>query len=64
LLGQLHHVTEDFFEDAVTNNDSTVMLDTLGSDTNEDALLYFAHMSNQYFCLAKDNIYTPMCFPT
>jgi len=49
-MGQLCHITEEQFIDAVTDAPIDTKLDTNGNDTNEDALLYFTRISkHQYF---------------
>ena len=53
----LHHITEDIFEDAaeviVSDFQSEEVPD---NDTNEDALLYFACVSRHYLHLVKSSL--------
>jgi hypothetical protein len=55
--GRLRNIKEEVFEDAVADDSITEdSVDTLiesTNDTNEDALYYFAHMTNQYLRLVK-----------
>jgi hypothetical protein len=53
--GQLQHITEEYFEDAVDNSDliESVSEGTSANDTNEDGLLYFACLTYHYLCLAR-----------
>jgi len=53
--GQLRHLTEEVFADAVMPDDSCVDDDVSGNDTNEDTLLYFARVSNHYLRLVKNS---------
>jgi len=55
--GQLRHLTEDVFEDAVDADDTADAIE-LGNDTNESDLLYFAHVSNHYLRLVKSDTST------
>ena len=48
------HVTEDMFVDAASD-DAQIVSDSSGNDTNEDALLYFARVSNHYLHLVKNS---------
>jgi hypothetical protein len=48
------HVTEDMFVDAASD-DAQIGSDSSGNDTNEDALLYFARVSNHYLHLVKNS---------
>jgi len=52
--GQLCHITEDMFVDAASDDTQNVS-DSSGNDTNEDALLYFARVSNHYLHLVKNS---------
>jgi len=54
-VGQLRHVTEELYEDAVDIEDNVVMTEGgfQDNDTNEDSLLYFARLSNHYLRLAR-----------
>ena len=49
--GQLSHITEDGFEDAEEDVDTIVEPADLGNHTNEESLLYFAHLSKHYLRL-------------
>jgi len=51
-VGQLHHITEEVFEDAsdVVDNEELV---AASNDTNEAELLYFARVSKHYLRLVK-----------
>jgi len=49
--GQLRHITEDGFEDAEEDVDTIVEPADLGNHTNEESLLYFAHLSKHYLRL-------------
>jgi hypothetical protein len=40
-LGNLHHITEESFVDAESNEIVETEIANSGNDTNEDALLYF-----------------------
>jgi hypothetical protein len=51
-VGQLRHVTEDMYEDAV-ETDAPEDTQDESNDTNEVDLLYFARMTNHYLCLVK-----------
>jgi hypothetical protein len=52
--GQLRHMTEDNFEDAVELDDSKdESFDDVDNDTNDSDLLYFARVSNHYLRLVK-----------
>jgi hypothetical protein len=57
--GQLKHIIEESFEDAVMDAKSAVMLDILANTTNEDDLLYFVCISNHYLCLVKNSSMLP-----
>jgi len=52
--GQLHHLIEENFVDAASD-EVPVDYPTNGNDTNEESLLYFARMSNHYLCLVKNS---------
>jgi hypothetical protein len=52
--GQLRHLTEDLFEDAV-EQDKNESEDHASNDTNEVDLLYFARVSNHYLRLVKNH---------
>ncbi len=58
LPGQLRHLTEDVFEDAVDTTDRIETVVSQDNDTNEDGLLYFACLTNHYLCLAKASLKT------
>jgi len=49
--GQLRHVTEVFFEDAVADDTTPVSYED--NVTNEDSLMYFACLTNHYLRLVK-----------
>jgi hypothetical protein len=51
--GQLHHITEETFEDAVSDNITDGNAEDCSNDTNEADLLYFARMTNHYLRLVK-----------
>jgi hypothetical protein len=46
--GQLRHLTEEVYEDAVDLDVVDASLDQPSNDTNEVDLLYFARVSNHY----------------
>jgi len=52
-IGQLRHLTEDTFEDAIAVDDSVDSADSPPNDTNEADLLYFARVMNHYLCLVR-----------
>jgi hypothetical protein len=54
-MGQLHHIQEETFEDAVSED--LPVVDTVvdcSNDTNEDSLYYFACLTNHYLCLVQN----------
>ncbi len=51
--GQLHHITEETFEDAVSDTITDGNDDVCSNDTNKADLLYFARMTNHYLRLVK-----------
>jgi hypothetical protein len=51
--GQLRHITEETFEDAVSDTITDGNDDVCSNDTNEADLLYFARMTNHYLRLVK-----------
>jgi hypothetical protein len=51
--GQLRHITEETFEDAVSDNITDGNTEDCSNDTNEADLLYFARMTNHYLHLVK-----------
>jgi hypothetical protein len=54
MSGQLRHMTEDLFEDAVELEESKdESIDIVDNDTNDSDLLYFARVSNHYLRLVK-----------
>jgi hypothetical protein len=53
--GQLRHLTEDVFEDAVDEDSKDESSDIPSNDTNEVDLLYFARISNHYLRLVKNS---------
>jgi len=53
-VGQLRHITEDVYEDAVESEGIEVVQDE-SNDTNEADLLYFARMTNHYLHLVKNS---------
>jgi hypothetical protein len=65
--GQLRHITEESFEDAVEPDDcGDNDHDVLCNDTNEDSLQYFAKVSNHYLRLVRNTDSSPrhsMQFP-
>ena len=55
--GNLHHITEDIFENAAEVVVSDIHSDEVPpNDTNEGALLYFDHVSNHYIYLVKSSL--------
>jgi len=52
-------VTEATFKDVIMEDDSEAVLDISGNDTNEDAFLYFACLSNHYLPLVKSSSLAP-----
>jgi len=50
--GQLHHITEDIFEDACVEYVEDSIEDE-SNDTNEESLNYFSRVTNHYLRLAK-----------
>jgi hypothetical protein len=53
--GQLHHITEEEFVDAVyTSND--VCSEEFSNDTNKEVLHYLTSVTNHYFCLVKSSL--------
>jgi hypothetical protein len=54
--GQLCHVTEEVFEDVVTNDNLSVTAEPLGNDTNEEDLLFFARISKHYLRLVTNSV--------
>jgi hypothetical protein len=54
--GQLRHLTEDQeAEEEIVEDVTDSMPDMSGNDTNEEALFYFARVSNHYLRLGKSN---------
>jgi hypothetical protein len=51
--GQLRHITEETFEDAVSDNITDGNTEDCSNDTNKADLLYFAQMTNHYLHLVK-----------
>ncbi len=51
--GQLRHITEDLIDFEELDDSDVALVDILSNDTNEDALIYFARMSNHYLRLAN-----------
>jgi hypothetical protein len=54
--GQLRHIMEDVFEDAVDEDSKDESLDISSNDNNEVDLLYFARVSNHYLCLVRSDL--------
>jgi len=52
--GQLRHITEETFEDAVDDSLENCT-DELGNDTNDESLHDIAQVSNHYLCLVKSS---------
>ncbi len=52
--GQLRHLTEEVFEDAVDQDNDVSYVETT-NDTNEVDLLYFARVSNHYLRLVRND---------
>jgi hypothetical protein len=50
--GQLHHITEESFEDAIEETDADCQ-DEVTNNTNDAILNYFEHISHHYSCLVK-----------
>jgi len=53
--GQLRHISEETFEDAVELSTSEVDLDDFANDTNEESLHYFACITNHYLRLVRSS---------
>jgi hypothetical protein len=53
--GQLRHITEENFLDAVENESNDACLESLDNDTNDVDLLYFARVSNHYLRLVHSS---------
>jgi len=53
--GQLRHISEETFEDAVELRSSEADLDEFANDTNEESLHYFACITNHYLCLVRSS---------
>jgi len=53
--GQLRHITEENFSDAVENESNDACLESLDNDTNDVDLLYFARVSNHYLRLVRSS---------
>jgi hypothetical protein len=49
--GQLRHIMEELYEDAADDVLTVVESSDIGNDTNEESLLYFAHLSKHYLRL-------------
>jgi hypothetical protein len=54
-VGQLCHVTEELYEDAVDDAEASNDIHDESNDTNETDLLYFSRMTNHYLCLVKSS---------
>ena len=54
--GQLRHITEEVFEDAIDEDSKDECLDETANDTNEVDLLYFARVSKHYLRLVKNDL--------
>jgi hypothetical protein len=52
--GQLRHISEEEFEDAVAVADESVPVTSEDNETNEDSLMYFARITNHYLRLVKN----------
>ena len=50
-VGQLRHITEEDYEDAVA--DDTLLVSSEDNNTNEESLMYFARLTNHYLHLVK-----------
>jgi hypothetical protein len=53
--GQIRHITEEQFVDTESEEIIETMSDNNGNDTNDDALYYFARLSNHYLRLVKSS---------
>ena len=53
--GQLRHIMEELYEDAADDVLTVVESSDIGNDTNEESLLYFAHLSKHYLRLVTTN---------
>jgi hypothetical protein len=49
--GHLHHIKDDIFEDAVSNDFVENIVDESTNDTNNEELIYFARVTNHYLRL-------------
>ncbi len=58
--GQLRHLTDENFEDAMTEDLPDTAVD-MSNDTNQDVLNYFARVTNHYLRLARSTLSHPNC---
>jgi len=54
--GQLRHVTEEEFTDAVVFEHNADDADFSANDSNEDGLLYFSRLTNHFLCLGRTSV--------
>jgi len=47
--GQLRHITEEVYEDALHEDVSDSIVDEGINDTDQEVLNYFSHVTNHYF---------------
>jgi hypothetical protein len=53
VTGQLRHLTEESYEDAIKDVSEDVVLQDTPNNTNDEVLHYFARVTNHYLCLVK-----------
>jgi hypothetical protein len=53
--GRLRHITEEHYEDALTEDVVDTDVPPVDNDTNEAELIYFARLTNHYLRLVKDS---------
>jgi len=58
--GQLRHLTEEAFEDALELEIKDESDDVTSNDTNEVDLLYFSRVSNHYFICSRTENFLPL----
>ena len=51
--GQLRHLTDENFEDALIEDVVDIVVEHEDNDTNEAELIYLAHLTNHYLRLVK-----------
>jgi len=53
--GQLHHITEEIYEDAIDMDSRDVESDDMTNNTNRASLHYYARVTNHYLCLVRSS---------